>query len=144
MGSKALALPSVPMEFLELTNEKNRLHLAFLDGAAFVGQLGKRWHYKNQGDHRAALREEMLSLMVCSPLGQKCSPAGGISQSQFNLFPVLVTDSFDFGFCQHSPKSVTTSSWKYPLRTRTIWHFTGMCKWQTNKFIMSSKLPEHR
>lgn len=40
---------------------KNRLHLAFLEGAAFVGQLGKWWHYKNQSEHRAALREEMLS-----------------------------------------------------------------------------------
>lgn len=56
-GIQSLGTASVPMGFLELTNEKNRLHLAFLDGAAFVGQLGKWWHYKSQGDHRAALRD---------------------------------------------------------------------------------------
>lgn len=91
---------------------ENRLHLALLEGAALVGQLEQGWHYKNQSSHRAALRQEMLSQMVCSSLGQKCSPAEEISQCYFSLFPVLVTDCSDFAFCQCSHKSVTTSLWK--------------------------------
>lgn len=60
LGAQSLGTASVLMWFLEVTNQKNHLHLAFLEGTAFVGQLEKWWHYKNQSDHRAPLREEML------------------------------------------------------------------------------------
>jgi len=64
---------------------------------------------KPESDRGEGGREEMLSQMACSSLGWNFSTAAEVSQYKFNVSPVMVADSFGFGFCQHLHNSVTTS-----------------------------------